>query len=204
MLPLLGLLSPLLGLFNPATLAGMLPSLAGFIPAIGASLKTYWKLYLVGLVIALLSGSSFMWHHDAGLLKTEKAAHAADIKSYKDAQVTAQAKVDADRVLLLKQSKDKANAADKNYGNLLATYRANLLRFQASQGIGKGPGSAPDGNATPGVDGPGASSLIPQGATIAITTDDAGICATNTARLSAAHDWALQLGKKTDATTKPN
>lgn len=184
---------PILGLLNPAMLVSFLPNLAGFVPAIFTSIQMYWKLYLVGLIVLLLTGSSFMWHRDADLLRTERTAHAADIKSYKTAQAEAEAKATQEKIKLAQQSKDNANAADKNYSTLLASYHANLLRYQAAKGIGSGPIGSQLASAPQGSDGPSTGAILSE--SIAISTDDANICSVNTARLQSAHDWALQLGK---------
>ena len=158
------------------------------------SLVTNWKLVLIGAVALGLTFTTFEWRHTATLLKTEKVAHATDIASYKAAQTEAEAKVTAEKTAIIQENTEKANEADANYASLLATYHANLMRGKANQGVRGGPSSGQPPYTSQGSNGPGTSTDIP----FTISTDDANICAINTARLQSAHDWALTLGDDTN------
>lgn len=152
----------------------------------------HWKT----LAIAGLIGTNALTLHACdGVHKDftkEKAAHAADIKSYKDAQAVAERRAAEIKSNLEKENKEKANAADANYSALLSKYRANLVRFQAAQSVPSRPSGGQQDGTTPSYNGPSYSSNIPDGS-ITITNKDADICAVNTARLQAAHDWAETL-----------
>lgn len=184
-----------------ALIANLLSGVVPFVmPALMTSVKQFWKFYLIGLFGLAAVGTTYEWQHTTVQLKTEKASHAADIKSYKDAQADAEDKIIAKTDELNKQSEERANAADKSYAKLLASYRANLVRFKANQGVRGGPGDSQLTQAPEGVDGPSTGSDVPS---ITITLNDAQVCATNTARLQTAHDWALTLDKPIDKSKNP-
>lgn len=152
----------------------------------------HWQLSLV-VVLAIGNIVGFTgWEHTDQALKAERTAHAADVKSYKDAQAQADKDAKAQVQQVIQESKVKANAADKNYSGLLAQYHASLLRYQANQSGSKsasGHQADDQGSQTP-QSSDGSSS----GSGLFITMKDAQICAENTARLVSAHDWAIHLG----------
>jgi hypothetical protein len=153
------------------------------------SLTTYWKYWLVGALIALNLGTAYEWHHTSELLTKEKAAHQLDITNFKNAQKAADDKAQAIKTQLQTESKAAKNEADTNYTTLLKQYDTSLLRYATGTGHSKGP-SDNQLPAAQGSNGPSESPNLP--ATLTITGDDGQVCAENTARLSAAHDWALQ------------
>lgn len=139
-------------------------------------------LLAVGLVLM-----AFGWSGTHNTLIKERALHQAEIKSFVDAQNEANIKAESVKRALEKKAIDDAKEADRRYGSLLAEYRANLLRFKASQSSPSGPSDS--GNqAASSSSGPSTGT---QFSTIVITMKDAEICAINTARLQAVHDWAL-------------
>lgn len=139
-------------------------------------------LMAVGLVLMAVG-----WNGTHNTLIKERAQHEVVVQSYKDAQVEANRKAEAKRKELEKKAEQDAKEADKRYGSLLAEYRTNLLRFKATQSGGSGPSNSPD-QATASSPGPSAGT---QFSTIVISMKDAEICAINTARLQAVHEWAL-------------
>lgn len=156
------------------------------------NIKKYWRFYLPAFLAVLQLVTAYGWHHDYVALKAEKISHQADIQSYKAAQKKADADARAQEQEIITESKVKANAADKNYSGLLTKYNASLLRYKAAQGRSKSTdqyqGDNQEGSTAQISDGPGASTYV------SITMNDAQICANNTARLMAAHDWAIHLG----------
>lgn len=150
------------------------------------------------LVCSNLATYSF-WQDARTDLKAEKDAHAATIQEFKTKQEVANAVAETTKRLLIEGSKADAKQADANYASLLSKYNASLLRYQASQSGA----SRPDNYqlpATQGGDGPGTSTELPSTLTpmspeIIISLVDAKICAVNTARLQAVHDWAVNLPK---------
>lgn len=149
-------------------------------------LLKYWQIGLIVLVVSLEFGSLTACNHEHNLLIKERLVHKQDISNFKNAQAVADANAQAIRLTLQKESKANADQADAKYSSLLSEYRANLLRYKADQ---SGPKQSSDHQlpAPEGGNGPGT------GAEISITLDDAQVCAVNTARLQAVHDWAVGL-----------
>ena len=175
----------MLAFFN--MLVSMWPNVMGALQFTWPYVIKYWKELVAVILIATNIFFYNSWQHTSDSLAAEKAVHAQDIASYRRAQADAQAKADATRARLLKESKEKADEADQNYTNLYAMYRTNLLRYQALASSRSG-SSGDSHSGTPEVlDGPGASTLVP------VTAEDLNICAINTARLQSAHEWALNL-----------
>jgi hypothetical protein len=187
-------LNPLIVLLNSIG-----PLLSNIAPVFQSSLpffEKYWKQCLVGLLVSTLTLTSYEWRHTSDKLNIERAAHAADIKAYKAAQDAANKQAKDLKADLLNKAKDEAIKADKNYSNLLATYRANLLRLQTTQGNIRAASGSGSSNTTQIADGSSTNTEV--SSTITITMDDAQICAINTARLQAAHNWAVEIGKTND------
>lgn len=159
-----------------------------FFQTLGSSIIKNWKAWLIGLLLLSNVGAAYEWSHTNDLLSKEKAAHAADIATFKKAQADANLAAQKEKVTLQKESKANADQADANYATLLTQYRANLLRYSANQSVA-GPAIDHQLSSTQGGNGPGAGSQLPS--TLIISSDDAQICATNTARLQAVHEWAL-------------
>lgn len=189
---------------NPLAIFGWVTKLGGALTgvdfnAIGNVLKTigqsmikYWYLWIIGILIVSNGLTGWQLKHTRDALKTEVAAHAKDILDFKNAQAEADAKAQTITATLTQRSKDDATKADANYSNLLAQYRVNLLRYRTSQG---GTQQAGDHqlSTTQSGNGPSASTEL---STLVISQEDAGICAVNTARLQAVHDWAIGLPKE--------
>lgn len=148
------------------------------------------------IIVGLISTNVFtysMWQHTSHVLKQERTLHTQDVQNFKIAQSLANQLAEATRSRLLTESKANAAKADANYSTLLAQYHASLVRY------GTNHGSTVQANhnqlPTPqGSNGPGASTDLPN--TLTITGDDAQICAVNTARLQAVHDWAITLPRQ--------
>jgi hypothetical protein len=169
-------------------------SLWGKIPfqEIGDWMHKYW--YLVAITV-LVSSNLYADHKFTDVkhqLAAEQIAHKKDVQDFRDAQKAADAKAKAAAESLKKEAKANADQADSNYGALLAKYRLSLVRYKANQSGTSGPYyyqlPAPQGG-----DGPSPSAKLPEG--IGISSADAEICAVNTARLQAVHDWAISLKK---------
>lgn len=186
-------------LFSGINVGSVFTGIGTALTAIVNNIVTYWKIWLIALLIA--GNGIFLWewrHTDAALVK-EHAAHVADIASFKKAQADADNKAQTERALIQKESQADADQADANYSGLLTKYHASLVRYtqQAGKSI-----SLQSTNyqlqTTQGGNGPSASTELPTAVTelpttIEITGDDAQICAVNTARLVAVHDWAVGL-----------
>ena len=187
------LLAKIPALFGPVVqaLTGLnFEAIGTFFKDLFASILKYWQYWLIGLLLGCGLASTYGLYDTRISLTKEKAAHAYDIKSFKDAQAAANNKAQEERAILQKESKANADQADANYSTLLARYHTSLMRYAPSKGGTKFASnnqlSSPEGS-----DGPSASTDLP--ATLTITGDDANICAINTARLQAVRDWATTL-----------
>lgn len=141
--------------------------------------------YIVAALTLTSCLTSCGWNGTYKTLVKERAEHVQVVEQFKASQQKANRKAEAKRVELEVKGKINAKKADERYTTLLAEYRTNLLRFKANQsGSGKpnsgGVQSAEGGNR------PGGSTQF-----LTISLEDAGICATNTARLQAVREWAL-------------
>lgn len=156
-------------------------------------LLKYWYIAVIAVLIASNAFVSFEWKQTQASLVHEKAAHAQDVLDFKSAQTFANNQAEATRLSLKKESEADAAKADASYHDLLAKYNASLLRYSASRSGGQEASNhqlpAPSGS-----NGPSTGAQLP--AEITITGPDAEICAVNTARLQAVHDWAVSLPKE--------
>lgn len=189
---------------NPLALLGIGEKIAGFatgidfnaignvMKSIGASIVKYWQYWLIALLFAANLFTGYELKHTRDKLTAEVSAHVKDITDFKNAQAEADKQAAATKAALTKESKANADQADSNYDTLLAKYRSSLLRFSSGQG-GTGAGGNSQLPASQGGNGPGTGTELPKSLTI--TGEDAGICAVNTARLVAVHDWAVSLPK---------
>lgn len=148
------------------------------------------SIYVSILLAIGLIFMGFGWNGTHNKLIKERAQHELVVQQFKDTQAEANRKAEAKRVALEQESKRNAEQADKRYSDLYDKYRANLLRYQASQGSRPGPYSGSN-QATEGSSRPSTSSEL-SGSTLTITLKDAEICAINTARLQAVQEWAKQ------------
>lgn len=144
-----------------------------------------WLAVLLVITNALTFG---LWRHTSKELTKEVAAHASTVRRFETAQEVANAKAEAIKQTLIEEGKREAKEADASYASLLNKYNASLLRYQASQSRSER-SSDYQLPASEGGYGSGQSSFI------SITLDDAQVCAVNTARLQAVHDWAVRLPK---------
>lgn len=165
-------------------------NLGQVLSTVWASVRKYWRYYLPVFLVILQALTAFGWYREHGSLQHEQAVHQADIKSYKDAQAQATAQAEQLKKQFTLASKVQADEADQNYSNLYNKYRTVLLRYQATSGSPRPTSNSEPGGATQSANGPGES------ADVLITAEDADTCAVNTARLQAAHDWAIKLGDK--------
>lgn len=188
---------PLLTGINPAAILG---GIGGAVGAFASNVKTYWKAWLIGLLIVLQVGTGYGFYHEHGKYVNEVSAHKADNAKFVAAQKAADLNAQNIKKQLQTESKAASHEADTNYSSLLSKYNASLLRYAtAAKGGVQGPSDS-QLPTTGGIDGPGTDADLP--ATLTITGVDAKVCAVNTARLQASHDWALQQLEAAKATNK--
>lgn len=146
--------------------------------------------YVSAALAVMVTITTAGWVHTNNVLQRERAYHQQFEQRVKDAQAEANQKAEQKRKELEEKARREAEQADKRYDDLYSKYRANLLRYQASQRSSGGP-SDRYLQATEGGDGPGGSPELSEG--LIISVHDAEICAVNTARLQAVRDWAIKL-----------
>lgn len=185
---------PAFNIFNP-----MVGIMALLTPTF-AFVKKWWRFIVPVLLIATNCATIYEWRNTNLALTAEKAAHTRDINTFRTAQATANAAAEQIRQNLLKESKANADQADAQYATLLSQYRTNLLRYQANQSS-PSPTQYYQLPATGSSTGPSTGTVVSpppiafSNAPVTISIDDANICAVNTARLQAVHDWALNQPK---------
>lgn len=158
-----------------------------------ANFQKYWKYVILLLSVLLNFGLAWGWSSSHTALVKEKTAHQQDITNFKNAQAQATADAKKQAASLKKEGQDAATKADKSYTSLLSQYHASLLRYSANQSAAS---SAGNSELQPAQSGNGLSSSTDLPATLTITGMDAELCAVNTARLQAVHDWAIELQQK--------
>ncbi|MDF0543320.1 hypothetical protein PX699_13260 [Sphingobium sp. H39-3-25] len=167
------------------------------IPFALAILRRYWWAIPIALFIAWSFRVDHLRGRHLDSLKAERAGRKEDRAAYNRAQMEATAKAFAQKQALEKEYERKAEVADAAYSDLSGQYRAAVLRYAAAQRAA-GRTDLPGATQAPEVsDGSGQGAGIPQGS-ILIATDDALICAENTARLQIARGWVLDVAPVTD------
>src|SRR6185503_173368 len=149
-------------------------------------LKRYLP-YVLGVVF-LVSAYFYVDHRGYHRAEVKYTAEIAQIKQ-KSAESEALAwrqKNDAE-----KKYRDNAQKADTNDAALRSKYDAALLRLAKAQRPTSQAGASTGPSLSQGSDGPGGSTELPEELTI--TFEDAKICAVNTSRLEAVHDWATSI-----------
>jgi len=157
-----------------------------------STLRAHWKLIGAAFLLLALAIQTFRLSATQGALQAEKSGRRADATSYAQAQAEAAQIALSDKMKKEAEYAAKAEQADARADDFGKRYHAAVLRYQDAQRAGRAadlPGTA---QGTESVDGPGGSPVIPLG-NILIPEADAFVCATNTARLQAAHEWALSL-----------
>lgn len=165
---------------------------ATFLADVLAFLGRHWKIIAIAGLLSTNAATLHACNDAHAALTKEKASHAADVQSYKNAQAAAQKLADDTKTRLQHENQEKADEADANYTTLLSKYRTSLLRRETTPRTSGQPGGGQSDGTAQGDNGPSYSTNVPAGS-ITITNSDADICAVNTARLQVAHDWAETL-----------
>jgi len=151
-----------------------------------------WKLLLLATLAIALAFQTVRLSASRAALQAEKVQRQADHAEYakaqsEAAQIALRAKIEKDA-----ENVAKAEQADDRYAALSAQYRAAIVRAKAAQGTGRATDLPSASESAASVDRSGGSPVFPVG-NILIPEADAFICATNTARLQAAREWAMGL-----------
>lgn len=143
-----------------------------------------WQYATGGLALALVLSLAWGARVDS-LREGHKTAHEQTKRDYRAAQDKAQAAFDAQIAAIQSHNRRLNDDADKKVADATIVYRDRVIRLPtASAQCATGSGSVPQGGNATSLDGPGSDAII-------LARDDALICATNQARLEAAHDWAI-------------
>lgn len=152
---------------------------------------------LAGSVVALVAASVGWYTTDLKLdaakvrIKFEQQSRILDRTIYEKAQAEAANIAYEEKIKKDEENAKKAAKADADYNALLSRYNASILRYQASQTADRPSGSIHMSSSSTSSDG---SHFTSESTEISISIEDAGICAENTARLSAVRSWATGLG----------
>lgn len=153
-------------------------------------LRQHWRWFVLAALLAAVAAQTLRLGAAQSARDAAIAGRAVDRAAYAHAQETARTNALAAAAKKDAENEKKADDADTRYADLSARYRAASLRYAAAQS----PAGRADLSETPkiaeSVDGPREPAVIPAG-NIIIPQEDALICADNTARLQAAHEWAL-------------
>lgn len=163
-----------------------------------AEVIKYWRFWVPAVLVAtnLFTVSALLETKED--LNQEKKDRATEVQRFRDAQDTANNLAKQAKRRIEEENKRNAEQATQRYDDLLDKYRANLVRYKTDQSVA--PGALHYQYPTPGVPSVGAGSTsVPSGTSpdsITISLRDADICAVNTARLQAAHEWAKSLSAR--------
>jgi hypothetical protein len=155
-------------------------------------LRQHWKLAIVGGMILLLIVQTFRLQNAASELEAERLGRASDRSEYQRAQAQATASALSEKMKKEAEYAAKADDADTRYADLSGQYRATVLRYQAAQRAASGNDLPESAGTAEGSDRSGGGAVVSVG-DILIPQADALICAENTARLQAAHEWVTGL-----------
>lgn len=150
-----------------------------------------YVLVAAAITIAGLGASTYVLSLKLDNAQSQLQAEKIGRKSDRDKYVAAQAvaKATAERIKAEKEAKYAKDAAEADERTLYwrNKFNASVMRYQQTV---RGKVSRPD---LPGTTDEAKGSDGPSGDTfISITVNDANICATNTARLLSAHEWATK------------
>lgn len=162
-----------------------------FIPWALSLGRTYWREAVGCALLAALAVTTLLLHAARSERDAAIAGRAADRAAYVAAQEAARSNALADAAKKDAENVRKADAADARYADLSAQYRAISLRYSAAQSAAGHANMPAARQASESIDGPSGPSVLSSGS-ILIPQADALICADNTARLQAAHEWATE------------
>jgi hypothetical protein len=154
-----------------------------FAPQLGLA-----SLIVIAMLGAALKIQATRLDKAKAALAASTAAHARDIATVRAAQDRANADWQAQLGRLAATQRRQKDDTDRKADTATILYRDRVLRLPGhatAEGIAARSG-LPGAGLPPRADGPGADTLI-------LARADALICAENSARLAAAHDWAKGL-----------
>lgn len=167
----------------------------------GAQGAATWLFAHPMTAIALLASTfGAIEHHEADKWAMLARQRASSIAAIQRANIHA-----VQQATAAKEAKDAENAklaadGDRTAAALRDRYHVAVMQLAAAQDHDRAPDLPGDADATKGSERPGESAIIHGESStsepyrpLVISRDDALICADNTARLQAVHDWAVAL-----------
>lgn len=137
--------------------------------------------------------SSLGWYITDLKLSAEVAARESDKATYEKAQAEYTAKALIEKQRIEERNRENAEEADARYSSLLGKYNDALrVRYEAARSASSRPDLSGTSYPTEGSDRSGTNpelSTPPSDYLIAITYEDAEVCAVNTARLVVVREW---------------
>ena len=147
-----------------------------------------WQYATGGLAVAL--ALSLAWGARVDSLRAQhKAALEATIARYDAAQAKAQSDFDAKIAAMQAENRRLNDDADRKAADATIVYRDRVVRLPSA------PASCAAGGSDLSDAGDAARANRPGRDSVILERADALICATNTARLEAAREWALEMDK---------
>ena len=156
--------------------------------------RAYWREAIGGALLIALAVTALLLHAARSERDAAIAGRAADRAAYVAAQETARSNALAAAAKKDAENVKKADDADARYADLSAQYRTIGLRYAAAQSAAGRANLPATAEGTESANGPSGPAVVPSG-DILIPQADALICADNTARLQAAHEWAVSLNE---------
>jgi|GEM_PF-2050896 len=164
-----------------------------FVPHLGLAAL----VALAGVTVALKVQTTRL-HKAQTSLAAEASAHAADIAHFKAAQHRADADWRAQVERMTADFRRQKDDADRQADATLAVYRDRVLRLPAASDTARAttPAGLPGAGTAEGAYRSGDASIL-------LARADALICAKNSARLMAAHEWAIATAAGLSSSVSP-
>lgn len=154
-----------------------------------------FQLYIIAALVLVTTVTSVGWYVTDLKLDKAKQELVTFQETVKSAQKEAELKAVKAKAEQEKKDEIRREEADTLTTDLKSKYSALLVRYAEAQRKASRANLSSPSKASEGIDGPGGDTELPAGAvnlpeTLTIPYKDAQICADNTARLEAAHEWA--------------
>ena len=146
-----------------------------------------FKLYIMGGLTIAVAALTIALYVTSSDLDACKAGRSADRASYQLASAQAEALALRQKHEVEMKYAQVAQQADENFRVLRDRYHANVVRYEAASRASSSSNLPGTSDASSGADRSNSDPVV------SIPTNDAMICADNTARLQSAQEWARSL-----------
>jgi hypothetical protein len=145
----------------------------------------HWRIAAVLALVLALGVQSWRLDVTKADLRVERQLRERDRANYEAAQAVAQADFDRQVSAIVARNERANHEADQKAADTRIVFRYRVVRLPAASGCAAQGTDLPGADLSHGADGPRADTVI-------LARADALICADNTARLIAAHEWATR------------